>query len=83
MPIGVHDQVTTFIVDNFLFGDAERVPADGDSLLEAGIIDSTGVLELIEYLEAEFAIRVGDLEAVPENLGTIANICAFVERKQA
>jgi acyl carrier protein len=72
-----------FIVDNFLFGDVDNAPADDDSLLERGFIDSTGVLELIEFLEAGFAIRVAESETVPENLGSIARIAEYIARKRA
>jgi acyl carrier protein len=79
----VRDEVTDFIVTNYLFGDTGRVPADEDSLIEAGIIDSTGILELIEFLESHFGIEVGDSETVPANLGSIARLVAFVTGKQA
>lgn len=70
-----------FIVDNFLFGDADHAPADDDSLLEGGFIDSTGVLELIDFLESGFGIRVAESETVPENLGSVARIADYVARK--
>jgi acyl carrier protein len=74
-------RVIEFIVNNYLFGDDSRVPADSESLLESGIIDSTGILELIEFLEADLGISVAEDETVPENLDSIANLTAFVERK--
>lgn len=74
-------RVIEFIVNNYLFGDESRVPADSESLLESGIIDSTGILELIEFLEADLGISVAEDETVPENLDSIANLTAFVERK--
>jgi acyl carrier protein len=58
------------------------LPSDA-SLLEAGIIDSTGVLELISYLEEQFKIKVDDDELVPENLDTIAGVCKFLSKKTA
>ncbi len=83
METQVRGKMVEFVVDNFLFGDTTRVPADSDSLLEAGVIDSTGVLELIEFLEADFGIQVRDSETVPENLDSIANLTAFVLRKSS
>jgi acyl carrier protein len=79
----IRDELTDFIVTNYLFGDASRVPPEDDSLIETGIIDSTGILELIEFLESRFGIEVSDAETVPQNLGSIANLVAFVTAKQA
>lgn len=79
----VRGELTDFIVANYLFGDAGRTPSDGDSLVEGGVIDSTGVLELIEFLEAHFSIEVLETETVPQNLDTISNLTEFVTRKKA
>lgn len=79
----VRGEVVGFVVENFLFGDAARTPADDDSLLELGVIDSTGILELIEFLEEHFGIEVSDSDTVPANLGSIASITDFVGRKTA
>ena len=70
-----------FITDNFLFG-AEVAFDDGDSLIGAGIIDSTGVLELIAHLEGEYDIMLEDAELVPENLDSIGNLVRFIEKKR-
>ena len=70
-----------FISSNYLFGDESRMPADTDSLLETGVLDSTGILELIEFLEENYGISVEDVETVPENLGTLANIARYVTVK--
>jgi acyl carrier protein len=69
----IKDKVKTFIRESFLFDSAAQID-DGDSLLENGIIDSTGVLELILYLEEEFGVKIEDEEVVPENLDSVANI---------
>ncbi len=69
-----------FIIDNFLFG-AEVAFDDGDSLIGAGIIDSTGVLELIAHLEGEYQVTLEDAELVPENLDSISNLVRFIEKK--
>ncbi|MGA2362131.1 MAG: acyl carrier protein [Candidatus Aminicenantales bacterium] len=79
---GLEIEIRQFIADRFLFGD-DRQLGDEDSLLEAGIIDSTGILELINYLEEHYMIKVNDDELVPENLDTIANICAYLSKKTA
>ena len=70
----------TFIKDNFLFG-ADDAFADDDSLVEQGIIDSTGVLELITHLEATYKLAIDDDELVPENLDSIANLTRFIQTK--
>ncbi len=69
-----------FIKETFLFGQEIIFTAD-DSFLEMGIIDSTGVLELVMFLESNFGISVADEELVPENLDSINNIVRFVDGK--
>lgn len=76
-------KIRTFIGDNFLFREDRADIADTESLLDAGLIDSTGILELVSFLEAEFGIRMADAEIVPDNLDSIARIVAYVERKTA
>ncbi|RJP92376.1 MAG: acyl carrier protein [Desulfobacteraceae bacterium] len=73
-------QVKQFIVENFLFGDGSDLQ-NHTSFLENGIIDSTGILELIAFLEATFGIKIEDTELVPENLDSLDNIAAFLKRK--
>ena len=73
-------EIRQFIADHFLFGDDKKL-GDDDSLLEAGIIDSNGILELINYLEERYGIKVNDDELMPENLDTIASIAAFLAKK--
>ncbi len=75
-------EIRKFIADRFLFGDDNKLKSDA-SLLEAGIIDSTGILELIDHLEEKYGIKVNDDELVPENLDTIASICVFLGKKTA
>jgi acyl carrier protein len=73
-------ELRQFIVENFLFGQDQNL-ADGTSFLENGIIDSTGVLELVAHLEAIYGIKVKDDELVPDNLDSIDAVVAFLERK--
>jgi acyl carrier protein len=77
----IQTELTEFIVTNFLFGDMAAVPKDNDALVEEGIIDSTGILELIEFLESHFEIEVSEAETVPENLGSISSLTEFVVSK--
>lgn len=74
-------QLADFITSAYLFGDESRLPAADESLLETGILDSTGVLELIEFLEETFEITVEDTETIPENLGSIGGLTRFVLSK--
>jgi acyl carrier protein len=74
-------KIREFIVETFLFGADDGQLEDGDSLLESGVVDSTGVLELVGFLEEEFGIEVKDEELVPENLDSIDNLAAFIEKK--
>jgi len=70
-----------FVQENFLFGQDATFSSD-DSFLEQGIIDSTGVLELVTFLEEQFEIAVDDDELVPENLDSIDNLCRFIASKR-
>ena len=74
------ERVKQFIVDNFYVADPAALGED-DSLIEGGYIDSTGMLELIAFLENGFGIRISENETVPENLETIGRIVAFIDRK--
>ena len=73
--------VQKFVVENFLFGDDSGLFAD-TSFLNEGIIDSTGILELIMFLEETFDIHIEDHELIPENLDSINNIAQFIEYKR-
>ena len=74
------DKVRTFVVENYLFGNNENLE-EKTSFLEEGIIDSTGVLELVTFLEEEFSIVVEDEELIPENLDSIYNVTAYLGKK--
>ncbi len=75
-------RIRDFVIQNFYVTDPEAL-ADDASLISLGIVDSTGVLEVICFLETEFAITVEDADTRPENLESIARMAAFVERKCA
>jgi len=72
--------VKAFIVENFLFGSDNGLKND-TSFLGEGIIDSTGVLELVQFIEETYGISVEDEELIPENFDSIDNIAAYLERK--
>ena len=67
---------------NFLFGDESKIPEPTDSLMESGLVDSTGVLELVDFLETDMGIVVADDETLPANLDSIDNLTQFVMRKR-
>ncbi len=77
------DKVRNYIIENFLFGDADVLTGDSISLLDTGIIDSVGVLELVAFLEDDFGLTVVDDELIPGNLDSIACLTSFICRKQA
>lgn len=69
-----------YIIENFLLGDGRRFD-DSTPLLEAHIVDSTGILEIVTFLEEKFGITIEDEELRPENLNTVENISRFLDRK--
>lgn len=81
--MNIKSTLRRYVLENFLFSDDEAALRDGASFLEAGIIDSTGVLEIILFIEETFGFKVKDEEMLPENLDSIDNLVAFVHRKQA
>jgi acyl carrier protein len=78
----VRDKVRAFVTSNFPVANPQEL-ADETSLLDTGVIDSTGVLEVIKFIEEEFGIKVADDEMVPANLESVANVTAYVGRKRA
>lgn len=78
--VEIGTEIRDFVVTNFLFGKGEDL-SDDESLLENGVIDSTGVLELVSYLQERFDIRIEDDEIVPANLDSIHNLVDYVSRK--
>lgn len=79
----IRDKIRTFLVENFLVLDEATELDDGESLLEMGIIDSTGVLELVGFIEQAFGLGVQDQEVIPENLDTVDNVVTYVVGKLA
>jgi len=79
----IERKVRKFIEDSFLFREDRGGLSPEESLLDAGLIDSTGILELVAFLESEFGITIEDAEIVPENLDSIRAITSYVQRKCA
>jgi acyl carrier protein len=78
--MSIQENVRKFIYENFIV-DEENQLSEEDSLLEKGIIDSTGVLELVAYIEETYGFKVRDEELIPENLDSIKNISQFIQGK--
>jgi len=75
-----YSKIREFVVQNFLFGDGKSLRED-TSLMEESIMDSTGILELLFFLEETFGISVEDEELVPENMDSLRNIARFIDQK--
>ncbi|MBI4720796.1 MAG: acyl carrier protein [Chitinivibrionia bacterium] len=73
--------IRQFIVENFVFEDGGSL-AEDTSFLESGIMDSTGVLELVSFIEETFAIAVADEDLVPENLDSIGRVTRYIESRR-
>ena len=80
--LAVERDLRDFLAANYFLGEDPSQLAASSSLIEAGLIDSTGVLELVGYLEEQFDVRITNEELLPENLDSIDNIVGFVERKR-
>lgn len=77
----IETDLRRYIVDKLLFGRTDTVVSGDTSFLESGLIDSTGVLELVAFLEEQFHIKVEDEDLIPANLDSIDALTRFVERK--
>lgn len=76
------EELRKFIHENFLYGESSMVLHDDTSFLETGIIDSTGVLELISFVQKKYGISVNDEELLPENFDSIARLATYIEKKK-
>jgi acyl carrier protein len=79
----VEKAVSSFIIDNFLFGDTSAAPAADLPLVQSGLIDSTGILEIVAFLESTFGVHTADDDLAVDNFGSIATIVRFVLAKQS
>jgi len=76
-------EIKEFIVENFMMGMNPEELTDSSSLLELGIIDSTGVLELVQFLEEKYGIQVEDADLTPDNLDSLDNLVGYLNRKKS
>lgn len=74
------EKIRSFIIENFLYGQ-DKGFKDDSSFLDEGIIDSTGILELVNFIEEEYSVTVDDEELLPENLDSINNVVTYLEKK--
>lgn len=81
--IDAQQAIRQFIVDNFLFGDGSAAPDVDQALVKTGVIDSTGILEIVTFLETEWSVQTADEELAAENFGSIGAIARFVAQKTA
>ncbi len=81
--MSIKQKVRQFILSNYLFTDDDAMLPDTESLMQSGAMDSTGILELIMFIEETFGIKVADEEMIPANLDSVQNVVAFIERKLA
>jgi acyl carrier protein len=80
--VDIKEKIKKFVIDNFLLGVATNNLNDDDSFLEKGIIDSTGILELVSFVESTFSFRVEDEELMPDNLDSLTKLTKYILKKQ-
>lgn len=73
--------VRGFILENYLYGASADELEDDASFMDTGVLDSTGVMELVLFLETEFGVTIDDAEILPENLDSVERICRYLDRK--
>ncbi len=79
----IRSDIRGFILDNFMMGRDPEELTDSGSLLELGIIDSTGVLELVGFMEEKYGFQVEDEDLVPDNLDSVDNLVGYIQKKTA
>jgi acyl carrier protein len=79
--LDLDQEIRNFIIDNFLYGEDNATLSNDDSLMEHGLIDSTGALELVTFLEGKYGIKIEDNELDPENLDSVNKLANFIKRK--
>ena len=79
--MSIEENVRSFIVENFIFDDNPDPLDNTQSFLESGIIDSTGILELVSFIEENYSIKMEDEELIPDNLDSVNNVVSYINRK--
>lgn len=80
--MSLNQEIKQFILRNYLFTDDDSALSSEDSLMQKGIVDSTGILELVNHIEDTYKVKVADEEMVPENLDSVTNIVNYIGRKR-
>ena len=80
-PTEIREQLRRYIAENLLFSDKEYPFEDGASFLKNGVVDSTGVMELVAFVEKKFAVAVEPKEVVPDNFDSVTNLIGYIKRK--
>ncbi len=75
-------EIRNFIIENFFYGQDDQALTDDTSFLQNGIIDSTGVLELVSFLQEKYTIHIADDELIPENLDSLSKVELFIMKKR-
>ena len=78
----LEQELRRYVIDNFLYGRQDQELSDDDSFVDKGVLDSTGVLDLVGYLEQSYGVEIADQELVPENLDSVRRIAAFLRAKR-
>lgn len=79
--MSIESTLRSFILENFLFTQDQDALANDDSFLERGIVDSTGIMEVITFIEEEYGFTVSNAEMLPENLDSVESLARFVQQK--
>ena len=79
--MNIEEEIKGFIVGSFIFDDNSEQFDNNQSFLESGIIDSTGILELVSFIEEHYSITVEDEDLIPDNLDSVNNVVNFINRK--
>ncbi|MBV6392063.1 MAG: hypothetical protein KPEEDBHJ_01280 [Anaerolineales bacterium] len=78
----IENKIRKFLSENFILSEQADQLSPSDSFLEKGIIDSTGILELVFFVEDQFNVQIDTAEVLPENFDSIQNLSAYIRRKQ-
>lgn len=80
IPMSIQDDVRSFVIDTFLFGEDDGLK-DDSSFLAEGIVDSTGIMQLVSFLQEHYRVSIEDEELIPDNLDSIKRVTTFIEEK--
>ena len=81
LKVNIQEELINYLRENFIAGRSDVEIAVDESLIDSGIMDSTGILELVTFLEERFSIQLEDEELIPENLESVNNIISFLKKK--